>query len=207
MNALSGQALPTWLAVALAFAPMAAAAFTATAALAAWRNVRNSRRAAHASVLLAMLKDYREDEIRVAMRHLRGFEQGSTHRGGFTADYVERRENKDANADDFDKERRLLAHFFHTLRAMMEERLIDRPVVARTFGASPFKFYLEVVEPLDRAHAGYFRPDERYDGGRDYIEGFLADMKCFPLDALAKGRFTRFRQWLRQLRPKRAPRA
>ena len=52
---------------------------------------------------------------------------------------------------DLPSKRRQVASFFNAIRSFCEQGVLERRLVARTLGEPAFKFFVEVVDPLDRA--------------------------------------------------------
>ena len=167
--------------------PALAAAFSFLTALAAWRNARNSgraveasRRAANANLLSVLMRDFASDEFRKGITWFRRFRQGSRHRDGFAADYVERQRNNDANADELDATRRRLTNFFHSLSTFCEHDLLERRLVADAFGRYTLEFFVNVVDPIDQAHTEQILAQRHDDRSRRFFDAFLRDPTLFP---------------------------
>src|SRR6266849_5293100 len=154
--------LPTWILYAPAITAVAAAF---AAGFAGW-NAWNARRASNANVLLNVLRDYRSDEVRQAIRRLQQFRTGSNHAGGFAADYGERVAQHNPDAGELDAKRRLLSSFFNSIRALCENGLLDEHLAADALGRQSLEFAIETLGPLDAAHA------RAGGGGRDNVPYF-----------------------------------
>lgn len=151
---------------------LAAFAAAVAATCAAW-NVWNLRATANATLLLALLKDYRSEDFRNAINHLRQFRVASARSEGFAVDCAERILRAGGDADELDRARRLLSHFFISIKALCEGRMLARGLVANTFGRAAFEFFLEVVEPIDREYARRAYPG-RYEDVRPFFEGLVS---------------------------------
>jgi hypothetical protein len=154
--------VPTWVLYAPAVTAVAAAF---AACFAAW-NAWNARRASNANVLLNVLRDYRSEEVRQAIRRLQQFRSLSNHRDGFAADYAQRVEQHNPDADELDGKRRLLSSFFNSIRALCENGLLDEDLAADALGRQTLEFAIETLGPLDAAHAHLL------GGGRDNVPYF-----------------------------------
>jgi hypothetical protein len=158
------------------YAPLLATAAAACAAVFAWWNARNGARAIAANLLLTFMRDYRSEDFAEAIRRLRQFKEGSTHAQGFAVDYADRVQRNDPTVADLRKYRRTVAQFFNTLRALCSNKLLGRALVADAFGRAFFEFYLDVLEPMDKAEA-HLRPGPHEDA-RPFFQTLVDE--CFP---------------------------
>jgi len=167
----------------LRWVPAVAAIFTLLAALGALWNANNSskaveasQRAASANLLLSVVKDYAATDFGKAMARLRQWKDGIGAQ--FAREYADRVRRNDPTAEDLPPKRRQVSSFFNAVRSLSEQGVLERSLVARTLGEPAFKFFVEVVDPLDRAHVEQVM-QERYDPmTRDFCQRLLDDL--FP---------------------------
>jgi hypothetical protein len=157
------------------WAPPAAAVAAAFAAFFASRNAKNGRRAANAALLVSVLKDYASDDIQKALARLKEFKRLSNHPQGFAQDYAQRLgPPPDPTVTDVDTSRRRLARFFAALRTYCSKGLLDRDLVAASFGVDDFKFVRDVLHPIDKAHQEVNR-HHYYPDTRNFVVELIRD--------------------------------
>jgi hypothetical protein len=137
------------------------AAASAVAAGFAWWNTSNGRKASNANVLLTVLRDYRSEEMRQALRGIREFQAAWTPPEAFAVEFVQRIKQRTDNGDDLDSWRRLVSSFFNAVRALSENRLLDQRLLAGTIGRPAFEFAIGTLGPIDKEYA------KQMGGGRD----------------------------------------
>lgn len=146
----------------VAVAAAALSAFAAAgAALFTWHYARTTSRAATTATVSRLLDTYSRRETYDAMEALADFR---TRNGpNFATLYGQRVRDHDETIAEVKRCRRQLKYFFQEIRALCELHLVDEATLAGTFSLTPFRFYCDVIEPMNREDTAHMMDGEQHD--------------------------------------------
>ena len=125
-------------------------------AVAAWRSASASRRAVGetrvattAQIMSSLLDEYQSDAMSKAMTGLRQFER--SHRPVFQDHFLDLLQRSPDSYRPLDAKRRRVAHYFDKIYRLQRAEYIDDTFVRTVVGRDQVEFFLEVIEPLEKA--------------------------------------------------------
>ena len=123
---------------------------------AAWRSASGSRRAADetrvattAQIMSSLLDEYRSAEMSDAMTWLRKVVQ--SYDLEVQDNLLDLRQKRPRVYKDLNANRRLVSHFFGKIYLLQKAGYVDDAFVRTVVGQDAAEFYLEVIEPLEKA--------------------------------------------------------
>lgn len=102
---------------------------------------------------MQIMATYSSPEMFDAMKNLRWHQE---HTPDFATRFGSGKDLNSATIGKVDLDRRLVAHYFHRLRLLLDTKLVDEKFITKVVTRDQLEFLLEIVEPLDRArHPDY----------------------------------------------------
>lgn len=169
-----------WLGVVAAFLSLVVVFLAAVGSLmaglgAAWA-AHETGKAAKANVTMNLFQVYFSKELGEDMAFLRRFEQDN--KGGAEEAYVNALADEDGryltqlkgSSLKLFNARRNVDNYYFMLKVYCEAGLVEKKFIAKTLGRAHFDFFLDVHEPIKKAHSKLIRSG--YDGsmGRFFME-------------------------------------
>ena len=116
------------------------------AALAAWLAVRETKRASEGQLFLSLFAEYECPEMLCALRMLRNeAEKGP----GFAAEWMKALQASDSVAQEVDRARRRVQHYFLGALRLHEARYASRRLLRSLCAVDGINILYDVVEPLE----------------------------------------------------------
>lgn len=115
----------------------------------AYKSTVVNRNGTYAQIFMELYKEYSSPDMLGSMKYLKDWKE--KHGDGFTTIFKKQYDSKYRKVKKIDECRRRVSHYFHKLRILYDEKVIDMRFAKKLATEYQIDLLLDVVEPLEKA--------------------------------------------------------